>query len=107
MQSLGTNPNNRGIIDNQHFCDNPKVGRVNHCIGSKVKGRRCLFFVFIKQAVNSLIVEWVLMACIGWVTNVARYLNAYRIIMVSSTTEKTTGKPANRHPCDATCRSTR
>ena len=55
MQSLGTNPNIRGIIDNQHFCDNPKVNRVNHCIGSKVKGRRCLFFfVFIKQAVNSL-----------------------------------------------------
>ena len=27
------------------------------------------------------------MACIGWVTGVARYLNAYRIIMVSSTTE--------------------
>lgn len=29
------------------------------------------------------------------------------IRMVSSTTKKTTGKPANRLPCDATCRSTR
>ena len=37
------------------------------------------------------------MACIGWVTGVARYLNAYRIIMVSSTTEKN-----NREACKQT-----